>query len=71
MTGADLSHVLFSTWLGGLTASNLGGRSSICLYSEHYPNERIELQIEQNCLRLQSFINDQVDRTIWTIEPSQ
>lgn len=69
MTGADLSRVLFSTWFGGLSESNLEGRSSICLYSKRYPNERIELQIEQNCLRLQSFINDQVKRTIWTIEP--
>lgn len=69
LTGADIDHVTFSTWQGGLSESNLEGRSSICFYSETYPNETVELQIEQNCLRLQSFINNQMYRTIWTIKP--
>lgn len=69
MSGTDIDRVLFSTWQGGLSASNLGGRSSICFYSKTFPNESIELQIEQDTLRLQSFINNQMDRTIWTIEP--
>ena len=67
MTGADLSHVIFSTWLGGLSESNLEGRSSICFYSERYPNESVELQVEQKGLRLQSFRNNQMYRTIWTL----
>lgn len=69
LTGADIDHVTFSIWQGGLSESNLEGRSSICFYSETYPNETVELQIEQNCLRLQSFINNQMYRTIWTIKP--